>query len=105
MNYVFKLEDIKRMIEHWLGTPPNGYVGVSYGRELTQLLFKPMTEDSANTLMEWMKADIPILKQLSDADFRVVSQTIGYDKKRFFIQIGEILIPIKTQVEENILGA
>lgn len=105
MNYIFKQEDIRRMVEHWLGTPPNGYIGVSYGRELTQLLFKPMTDDSANTLMDWMKADMPILKQLSDADFRVVEQTVEYDKKRFFIKIGEILIPIKTQVEENILGA
>lgn len=104
MNYVFKLADIQRMIEHWLHTKPNGYIGVSYGRELQALLFKPMTDDSANTLLEWMKADMPILKQLSDANLSVVSQDLGFDKKQFFIQIGTILIPIETQNLDNALG-
>lgn len=104
MNYIFKVEDIKRMIEHWLATKPNGYIGVSYGRELQQLLLKPMTEDSADTLLRWMKADIPILKQLSDSDLMVVSEDLTFEKKRFFIQIGTILIKIPTQADENILG-
>lgn len=104
MNYIFKAEDIKRMIEHWLATPPNGYIGVNYGRELHELLFKPMTDESADKLLEWMKADMPILKQLGDSDLKVVSEDITFEKKRFFIQIGSILIPIKTQADENILG-
>lgn len=105
MNYIYKIDDIKRMIDHWLATPPNGYIGVSYGRELKQLLLKPMTEELANDLLDWMKTDIPILKKLSDDALSVVSTDVGIDKKQFYIQIGSILIPIKTQVEENILGA
>lgn len=93
------------MIEHWLNTPPNGYIGVTYGRNLREILFKPMTEDSANTLMDWMLEDMPILKQLSDEDFRIVEQDDGHDKKRFFIKLTTILIEIPTQAGENILGA
>ena len=48
---------------------------------------------------------MPILRQLSDADFSVVEQELGYDKKAFFIQLSSILIPIPTRVDENILGA
>ena len=101
MNFIFKLADIQRMIEHWLGTKPYGYIGVSYGRELQELLHKPMTEDTANKLIEWMKADMPILKQLGDADLSVVSEPIGIDKKKFYILIGEILIPIETEATNN----
>ena len=104
MNYVFKVADIKSMIEHWMATPPNGYIGVSYGRQLRELLYKPMTEDSANILLEWMREDMPILKQLGDSQLMVVEQSRGYDAKDFFIQLGEVLIPIPTKPEDNILG-
>jgi hypothetical protein len=105
MNYIFKISDIERMIEHWMNAPPNGYIGVTYGRNKRELLHKPMTEDSANTLLDWMREDMPILRQLSDADFSVVEQELGYDKKAFFIQLSSILIPIPTRVDDNILGA
>ena len=51
MNYIFRADDIKRMIEHWLATPPNGYVGVSYGRNPKELLNRPMDDDTADTLL------------------------------------------------------
>lgn len=106
MNYVFKKDDIIRMINHWFATPPNGYIGKSYGREWRELLFKPMTEDSANTILYWMKTDMPVLKQLSENDLIVVAQDMGFDKKQYFIQLGGgILIPFPIQAEENILGA
>lgn len=105
MNYIFKGEDIKRMIEHWLATPPNGYIGVSYGRNPRELLNKPMDEDTADTLLLWMREDMPILKQLSDNDLRVAHEDVNFETKQFYIQIGEILLPIKTETSEDVVGA
>lgn len=106
MNYIFSKADIVGMIEHWFATPPNGYLGKSYGREWQELMFKPMSEDTANMILYWMKTDIPVLKQLSDDDLMVAEEAMGFDKKRYYIVVGgdtEIAFPIQT--EENILGA
>lgn len=105
MNYIFKGEDIKQMIEHWLATPPNGYIGVSYGRNPRELLNKPMDEDTADTLLLWMREDMPILKQLSDNELKVVHEEVNFETKQFYIQIGEILLPIKTETSEDVVGA
>ncbi|AYA66853.1 hypothetical protein CDG62_00010 (plasmid) [Acinetobacter sp. WCHA55] len=104
MNYIFRADDIKRMIEHWLATPPNGYVGVSYGRNPKELLNRPMDDDTADTLLQWMREDMPILKQLSDNDLRVAHEEVNFETKQFYIQIGEILIPIKTETSNEVVG-
>lgn len=94
MNYIFKAEAAKKIIEHWLATPPNGYLGLSYGRNFAELLFKPMNEDRADILLSWLREDIPIFRNLGN-ELSVVSEPVGIDKKRYYIQIGEILVPIE----------
>lgn len=102
MNFIFKTDDVKRMIEHWLNTPPNGYVGVTYGRNLTEFLFHPMDEDRADILLSWLKEDIPVLKNVSENNLMVVSENIGIDSKRFHIKIGEILVPIRDNQSQGV---
>jgi len=105
MNLIFDADDIKGMIEHWMRTPPNGYIGVSYGRNPRELLNRPMDEDIADTYLSWMREDIPVLKQLSSGDLSIVSENVGHDRKNFFISIGNtILIPIQSDVEETVVG-
>lgn len=104
MNYIFRADDIKRMIEHWLATPPNGYVGVTYGRNPKELLNRPMDDDTADTLLQWMREDMSILKQLSDNDLSVAHEEVNFETKQFYIQIGEILIPIKTETSNEVIG-
>lgn len=95
MNYTFKAEQVKAMILHWLGTPPNGYIGVSYGRNLHELLFHPLSEDNADTLLSWIKEDIPVLRNLTSDQLSIVSKTIDNDKKQFYIKIGKVLVQIQ----------
>lgn len=95
MNYTFKGRDIKRIIEHWLATKPNSYIGVSYARNLSELLFGPLDEDKADTLLTWLREDIPVLNQVVDDELQVVSEVVGLDKRKFYIKIGQILIPIQ----------
>ncbi len=103
MNYVFSSEIIKRIIEHWLATPPNGYLGYRYGRNLAELLFHPMNEDRADILLSWIKKDIPIFRNATDGELSVVSEAIGIDQKRYYIQFGEIqvLIPDNQGAQKN----
>lgn len=100
MNYTFKARDIKRIIEHWLATEPNSYIGVSYGRNLSELLFGPLNEDKADTLLTWLREDIPVLNQVVDGELQVVSEVIGLDQRKFYIKIGQILIPIQDNQGE-----
>ena len=95
MNFIFRTQDIVRMLEHWLATPPNGYVGVTYARNLTRILLKPLDEDSADLIMSWVKADLPVLKNLSDNDFYISRGVQGIDRERYYFVIGAEAVPIE----------
>lgn len=94
MIYNYKFDQIKAMIDHWMNTPPNGYRGVSYGRNIGEILLKPLNDDSANLLLQWMREDIPILQKIPQANLNVYSKPIGHDKREYFITIFEFVIPI-----------
>ena len=104
MSYAFKSEQIKNIIEHWLYNPPNGYIGVNYGRNLAEILLRPMTEETANQIINWMKEDIPLFAPLSSDQLSIQSESFDYDKKRFYIKIGQILIPLVSPNTNNLQG-
>jgi len=39
---------IKRILDHWVNTPPNGYIGVNYCRNLAVRLLTALDEDDAD---------------------------------------------------------
>ncbi|WP_111857841.1 hypothetical protein [Acinetobacter sp. CFCC 10889] len=104
MNYTLEPSHIKKMIEHWLNTPPNGYIGVDYGRNLFEILLKPMSVDSADLILKWIKEDIPLLRGLNDDELMVMNEDQGFDKKVFYIQIGQILIPLQNRNTDEQTG-
>lgn len=94
MSIVLDPLAVKRIFDHWFATPPNGYIGVRYARNVRQILLKPMSEDSSDLLLQWMKEDIPLLKNLSSDQLSIVSRNIDFDKKEYFVQVGnKIRIP------------
>ena len=105
MSYTFNAEDVKKIIEHWLYTPSNGYIGVNYGRNLAEILLRPMTDDTAIQILQWLKEDIPLFAQLDQSQLNIMSQDIDYDKKRFFIQIGQVIIPLVAPSPNTSQGA
>ena len=97
MNPILNVKDVERILNHWLATPPNGYIGVRYGRNFKEILLKPMNEDTADTILQWMREDIPLFKSLSSDQLSIVSQEIDIDKKQYFVQVaGRIRVPIPT---------
>jgi hypothetical protein len=62
-----------------------------------------MDDDTADTLLQWMREDMSIFKQLSDNDWTSHTE-VNFETKQFYIQIGEILIPIKTETSNEVVG-
>lgn len=94
--------DIKPMIEHWLGTPPNGYYGLSYGADKMPLLMQPLSKPVADRFLAKLKEDISILQKLSGNQLYLYSENIGFEKKMIYIVLGETLIEVGQSQQQNI---
>lgn len=86
--------DIERMVRHWLSTPPNGYLGSSYGCDLKAMLQLPNSESLGDSFITKMMEDIPPLAALPRGAVNLLLEQVSNDTKRLTIQIGELLIPI-----------
>jgi hypothetical protein len=61
-------------------------------------------EDSADMILQWMREDIPLFKELSSSELKVVSRQISIDQKEFFISVGEIIIPMPSIAEQKTIN-
>lgn len=85
-------DDLARMVRHWLGTPPNGYLGSGYGCDPKALLQLPNSSTLGDAFIEKMLEDIPLLRQLPRGAVNVYFETIAKDQKRLLIEVGDITI-------------
>ena len=93
--------EIKRIIEHWVNTPANGYVGVNYGQNLWERLLRPLEDDDADIILQWIKEDIPLFKNLNSDQLSIVMQTVDIDKKYYFIKVGNVAVQLPTVEQIN----
>lgn len=94
---------IRNMINHWLGTPPNGYFGQGYGSDTRSLLLRELSANSADQLLAQLRQQIPILNQLNDDQLSIHEETSGFDTKRIYLSIGniDILLDDNTNNDTN----
>lgn len=85
---------ITGMVEHWLDTPVNGYVGSSYGADIASLLFAPLSDNRADAFLAKMKQDIPVLAMLNDEQLTIQAETQGFEVVMLYLRIGSIMIPL-----------
>ncbi|KDB52013.1 hypothetical protein X805_23830 [Sphaerotilus natans subsp. natans DSM 6575] len=54
-------DDVREMLQHWLGTPENGYLGQRYGNALPEVVHAPMllAGTMANHQIAKLRRDIP----------------------------------------------
>lgn len=88
---IIERKDVLSMIEHWLSTPPNAYFGLDYGADLNGFLLVAMSEHDANQFIAKLKRDIPLL---ADVDINLFAEEIAVDKKRMYLQVGEVMIDL-----------
>lgn len=84
--------DVRRMIDHWLSTPPNGYFAQGYGADVKIMLLRELSSSNADALLEKLKQDIPLLKQLDDDQLRIETETVAFDRLNVYLMVGEIAI-------------
>lgn len=80
------LDRVTKMIQHWMATRPNGYIGSRYGSDPMSLLHEPLNSLAADSYLAKMREDLPILAQLGDS-VNIYQQTEGNDKKRIFVEL------------------
>lgn len=90
--------DVIEMIQHWLSTPPNGYLGSGYGADLKALLQTPMSSGVADFLLAKMRVDIPLVGALPSSAINVYAIDDGPDKRSIYIDLaGEMILLGSTQ--------
>lgn len=88
-------KDIEKMIIHWLNTPPNSYLGSSYGFDKWELLFKPQQVGVVDDFLAKLKADLPVVRLFSDR-INVYSLPLGVDNLLLFLQVGDVTIDLNS---------
>jgi hypothetical protein len=93
--------DLIEMIKHWLNTPMNGYLGSSYGSDVPALLAKPLEPSVADSFLNKMRQDIPILNSLPSDSLSIQAEQIGVDRLNIYIEVAGTLIGIDSQNGAN----
>lgn len=76
---------IHGMIEHWLHTPAESYLGSNYGNNIKDALMLAMQDGAADEFIAKMRRDIPILEYVQDINIYSVGD--GIDSIRVFIEV------------------
>lgn len=99
--------DIQRMVSHWLGCPPNGYLGSGFGSSVQDLLMTPLSSGLADSVLDKLRQDIPIISQLPPGAVNLYYQENGPDKLKLFIEVlGSLVVVPPGFVERaNMIGA
>jgi hypothetical protein len=86
--------DLSSMTEHWLGCPPGGYLGQSYGSEVKSLLQTPMAAGLADGLIAKCRQDIPLLSLAAPGALNVYAYDLDFDKRAIVFEVAgnEILV-------------
>ncbi len=56
--------DIQQMVDHWLRTPTNGYLGSGYGQDAKSLLQRPQSDGAPDAFLNKLRTDVPVLQAL-----------------------------------------
>lgn len=93
--------ELQGMVEHWLSTPPSGYLGSSYGSDPQSLLQQPMASGLGDAFIDKMAEDIPLLAALPSGAVNAYFQDIGNDRRRLLIDVSDRLVTV-DRVETNL---
>ena len=95
------------MILHWLATEPNSYFGSGYGAPINSLFCVELNTPIADSFVQKMKTDLPILEQLNSDQLSLFVRNDGFEKKMIILKVGEIKIDlseIKIARDLNVRG-
>lgn len=80
------------MVTHWLGCPPNGYLGSDYGADVKSMLHTPMSSPAADDLIAKCRLDIPLLSVAPPGTLNVASSDVDFDRKEILFEVmGQVI--------------
>lgn len=80
-------EELEGMVEHWLSTPVNGYLGSGYGQDAKSLLQRPHSDSSADEFMRKMREDIIITTALPSDAVSLYGKPSGVDRLDIILEV------------------
>lgn len=86
--------DLQSMVTHWIGCPPNGYLGSTYGSDLQSLLQSPMEAGVADAVIAKLRSDIPIIGSLDRSMVNIYAERLGIDKMALNIEVAGTFVQI-----------
>lgn len=93
-------KDLQGMVSHWLGCPPNGYLGSGYGSSVQDLVQSPLGGPEADQLINKLRADLPAVGALPESAVGVFAERDGPDRLTLFVQVGAAAVPLGAVSEE-----
>lgn len=87
-------EDVQDMVTHWLGCPPNGYLGSDYGSDVNRLLQAPFAAGEADALIAKLRTDVPLLGTLPSDVANLYAQQQSVDKLLIGIDVAGTFVLI-----------
>lgn len=85
------------MVGHWLGCPPNGYLGSDYGSDVKSLVQTPMAAGLADGLIAKCKQDVPLLLDAPPGMLNVYAFDGGMDRKVIKFEVAGELVDAGDQ--------
>ncbi len=93
--------EVSGMVEHWLKTPPNAYLGSSYGSDPYSLLQRPNTAGLADQFTDKMINDVPVLSVVPSSALNVLYEDVDKETKNLIIQVFDSLVRVD---ESRVIG-
>lgn len=85
MYYTYSVQELAQMIEHWIHTPPNGYLGQDYGCNIQEILLRPLSQQNADFILSELKRHIPPLQYLNSSQLSIYQETLQNDTVKYFL--------------------
>lgn len=79
--------EIMLMIDHWLRTPQDSYLGSDYGNSLKDILQSPQSAGLADSQIRKLINDVPILSILPRSSINIYSVDVAPDKVHIIIEV------------------
>ncbi|MGL5947913.1 MAG: hypothetical protein ACRCYV_02490 [Aeromonas sp.] len=80
-------DELSGMVEHWLSTPLNSYLGSDYGQEVRSLLQRPQRDEGADQLVRKLRADLPLIGALPPEAVAVYGTPSGIDQLKLMLTV------------------
>lgn len=90
--------DLQGMVTHWLGCPPNGYLGSGYGSALQDLLQTPLSGGAADAVLRKLRDDVPVMSQIPEDSLNIFAQNEPPDGLRLFIEVAGSFVRVDQPV-------